>query len=476
MLAMTVKHIDRGASASQDVRVCGPPVVFGRPRWMPAEPKPERDFGLNSAAGKTAGPRGRQSFFVQGSAELEQRRGASSTLLTCGGGRRAGTESQEGTSSMKSAVFRATLMGQMIFAGLVLSSLPAGAQSRETANGGTTRVAQSSPQVAPEASPGSTADALADCAQRYYAALQDIRGGTAKKLSPALKQVRRLDRDLPGRWLFTETLIRGRGADNRLIDGDRVCVNEVRKGGRGRCLEWGPLQPARPPAEPVFAVPPLSSDERRLSASILMFVRTRGALPEWFGEGRYGWVAQRVATDLTAYLRQPPNPALCSGANEMLSFFVSNMGALRKRILEVAELDRSARTLAWAKVRAVHGDAAGPLPASTAAPTVAEAPPDYTSMISQMAEILLSAEQARAVRAAPTALQALKRTAEALHDPIATSAVSIVEANARAALRSLEAGVHAELMHARHQAVSDSLFGTIDSIRQVHSTTCTCGG
>ena len=344
-----------------------------------------------------------------------------------------------------------------------------------------TRLAQIKPRGKLRAPPHETSAGLpapsTACAAAYHKALSEIRDGFAARVELAHRHFHDVDPELPGRWLFTgQSSFAMPATAAAWFEDNTSCVAPLSRGARARCKRWD-VQDGGPSAIR-WASPLPTEDERRLFRSLADFVRARGAVPEQSKNGRPTWVTQRVAGELNAYVGQPAHPALCSGAVEILDFYVGHLDGFRKHMKAVADLDAKARGLAKARVAAAKG-AVNP-PAATVVGfsprgfSIGTAVSTYREMILETAGVLLPAEQITHIKAETATLAMLTRAAEAMSMDAIQEQQPVLRDMVTAAFRVIEAGTYAEILLGRHQELEAALLGKIEQIREAHKTSCTC--
>lgn len=315
---------------------------------------------------------------------------------------------------------------------------------------------------------------LAACAARYHKALSEIRDGFARRVSVAHRFVHDADPELPGRWLFSglsafamPTTVAGWSEDNK------SCVAPVSR--RARCrrvVEDVPRSPDR------LANPQPTAEELRVLRSLAEFVKMRGAVRDRGKDRRPTWETQRVARELDAYLGQPAHPALCSGAIEVLDFYVGHLTGFRKYMKTIADLDAKARELARTRVAAANA-AASPSPTAAVGPSapvlpIGTAVSSYPEMILEAGAGLLPVEQITPIAAETTALAMLTRAAEAMSLEAIREQPPLQRDMVAAAFRVLEGGVYAEILLGRYRSLEGALLGMVEQIREAHTKSCTC--
>lgn len=332
------------------------------------------------------------------------------------------------------------------------------------------------------------------CSAAYHDALAHIMADATHQPLATLKRMHTAMPGLKGYWLFQEggERRRQRDAQNRIVDGDKVCEEQISRAGRVKCLRWEARAP-EPPREPPVPPPPMTQDEQRLLKHIAEFVQNRGAPPEFLSNGKYTIMSDRVAADLEGYLAQPAHPALCAGAVEFLEFLDDQLPLLRKRAGDVADLPPQALRLTAERIALLkQALATPPQPATLAAtPVVAAsaaeagpmAPLPETKPVAsalqaaiEVAALTLSPAEAAAVAAEHDALSALARAAATLGSEAGSPLAPAKRAEARAAFRTVELAAYAELLAARYQDLDAGLFGKIAAARRAHAATCSCNG
>jgi hypothetical protein len=343
-----------------------------------------------------------------------------------------------------------------------------------------------------------------DCAGPYHEALTGIRDRKAQQLSEVPRLVRTADASLPGRWLFSAGLVAQSRPHVRERGKNRFCAEPMRRRGRAHCVR---REPQERRAQHGLSEP--TAEELRVVRFVDDFVRARGAAPEFAKRGRHNWLVNRITTDLKAYISQPRHPFLCSGAKDMLDYFVGEMKALRRRIDDVAANHNAALDLARARIAMLqdltrdaasgnadlvgqspgqgataseHATSSAHLPAPARLPALGEGATEHKSAsiyVPLVGELfrLIGAHEPPATPAPDdpefSLHQRLEQAGKAL-DSVGHRLSREVREAALAALRMVEAGVYAEMLHARYRALEEAIFGTIAEVREAHAKNCTC--
>jgi hypothetical protein len=347
------------------------------------------------------------------------------------------------------------------------------------------REGRRAPEPTPTIAPNS-------CAVTYHDRLARLAAETGERLDLAVALVRTPVTVLPGRWLVTNAARnRQRDARGRIINGDQVCADQVERGGRVRCIAWEPLVRDLSPPDPDLPLPEADGAEEKLRDFYDEIVTSRGAGPEFQGNGRYTAGIDRMAKDLPIYMGQPPHPALCSGAVEMLGYLADQLAPLRKRTDAVYAAREEATKTAIDAVNQLVADAPATAVASTAGVPVAPPPQPLATPAEWTAHepvgTRLSLALTRAVAAHVLVGEAAERAQrqwaplpgiafvqDSLRLSSATNAPSPLRLKARQTLRSIEHLAYAEFTAERYRELDEALFAPLEAARRTAAESCTC--
>jgi hypothetical protein len=207
-------------------------------------------------------------------------------------------------------------------------------------------------------------------------------------------------------------------------------------------------------------------------------VEARGGVPEVGSNGRHAWLAQRVTTDLKAYISQPLHPALCSGGAAFAEFYVGTLKPLNKRISDVTELAAKARQLAVARVREAQATAPVEGGAAATTPRVADAP--LGVLVGDAVRAALPAAALDGIVGESTAMAALRRSKTALVAAQAEADAGNDQAArervlaAGRAVRMLEAAAYGEVYVERYAKFTASVLDLPVEIQKAGAAACTC--
>ncbi len=274
---------------------------------------------------------------------------------------------------------------------------------------------------------------VSNCAQAFYSAITKVRETKSDAMGDALKRARSRDRSRSGGWLFS------------------------------------------PPND--------SAEARKVNRQARVFVRSRGIDPEMSSKRNYGWVSQKVATDLRGYLKQDAHPAICTGAIGFVGFFDGRMKDFWQRAEKFSKAADDAQAIALDKViKAGEITTAGAQPAESSAQivssTAAAAPqkPQLQALILQLAGQTGDEALKDEVAQAPSAHAALKAMSSGLKKkrdaPLDKQQVSAI----KKALGAIEAAEYLSLVAGQYQDLRDTIEGSMVAIRDAHGTHCRCGG
>jgi len=276
---------------------------------------------------------------------------------------------------------------------------------------------------------------VSNCAGDFYGAIVKLREKNADAMDDALKRAHARDRLRPGRWLF-------------------------------------------PPSSGTKA-------ERRINGQAVVFVRTRGIDPQMSTRQNYGWVSQKVTTDLRGYLNQPPNPAICTGVARFVDFFDGRMKDFWQRADDFSKKAEEARAIAAQKLAAARGavkSGAGDDPAggtTAALPTGAEAAPakpDLRTLTISAAELTGDGDLLDGVKQAAAPYEALERFSKWMMQPKEGALEKDDVAALKRALGAIEAAEYLTLVAGQYNDLRGTIQGSMAAIRDAHARHCRCGG
>jgi len=274
---------------------------------------------------------------------------------------------------------------------------------------------------------------VSNCAQAYYGAITKVREANSDAMGAALKRARSRDRSRPGGWLF------------------------------------------RPADE--------NSATRKLNRMARVFVRSRGIDPEMSSQRNYGWVSQKVATDLRGYLKQDAHPAICTGAIGFVGFFDGRMKDFWQRAERFSKAANDARAIAVEKVaKASDIVSATPQSSETSAEivsstnTAAPQKPQLQALISRLAALTDDGALKDDVAQSPSPYATLKVMSAWLKKKKDPPLAKDQTAALRRALGAIEAAEYLGLVAGQYQDLRNTIEGSIVAIRDAHGAHCRCGG
>jgi hypothetical protein len=275
-------------------------------------------------------------------------------------------------------------------------------------------------------------------------------------------------------------------ADTRLALIDES-LGALRPGRNRPALKWA-FQPdlralprdCRGPRCPAANDPEAPSQaERNLILEAQTFIRNGGADPELTTQTNLGWPTFKAASDLKGYLKQPPNPAICTGALQFSNYYLKNLGRLKARVERVREMASGAGELVSARVALLRNRSAN-LPGghpgwggATLAATRSNTPADLKSAVSEIAKLAGIPEQGlREVDASADLTGALSALASHWDDAAVTEKEFLTRA--RFALSLAEAADVVQRLSARYDAIETNFIGTFRMIKDAYRSHCSC--
>jgi hypothetical protein len=297
---------------------------------------------------------------------------------------------------------------------------------------------------------------VTDCAGNYYTRLQSILTDRQERMSKALERAVAFEPSIGPTWIFP------RKAGAVLING---CAG--RRGSKSQACAKANA-PATSPDEAL---------ENKLMALAERVEAARGALQEFQRRsGALRQVSWSLLNGLRIYLQQQANPALCSGVEDMLDYYLRNTPTLRATIAEAGEALLSAKELAKRKVDA-FAQAAAVTSAqgdSTAVPPSDghEFRPD--DLIRRVARLMFSTADAATLEGMEDIKPELQKVKALLDGGAAADKSEQMRAAAISALRTIEATNYLSSAYAKFHDIDESIFGTMSAISEAHKQTCIC--
>lgn len=341
---------------------------------------------------------------------------------------------------------------------------------------------------------------LIDCAGAYHAALAGILAQREAYLKTTIDAVRKGETELAGSWLFKPEMKKPKVEYATREVRQEVCVESRRVYDRERGKKVKQcVRSEIQTVEEKYEVPAAGEEERAVAVLANRFVANRGAASEFDRRGSLRWVSDRIIQDLRIYLKQPPNPALCTGIDMMFDYHAANARELKKGIDEIESMRVRAMTMARAKVSALLASAghtqsgsAGIGLVSTAAAATASQPTTASDQVptgaaatgvtsaellglaQNIARLVLGAERFAALEPGLGPYGLLK----AIRDAWKAGAGDVLDEPTRkqalAALQMIEAAIYLDAAGERYGRVGDATFGTMSLIRKAHEANCTC--
>ena len=314
---------------------------------------------------------------------------------------------------------------------------------------------------------------VSNCAQAFHAELAKLMETKGSRMGDALKAARTRDRRRLGSWMFRPDMSKAK----------RTCIKrkrywDRRRGRyRTRCVEY------ESPPEDVAETGTPKKEVRAVNRLANTFVRARAIDPEMSTRKNYGWVSQKVATDLRGYLKQDPHPAICTGAIQFVDYFDGRLGDFYERGDKFTKSAKTAHTIAIERLAdartAVSKDTSGH-PASGALPiSLAQAKPgsdtSLQSMVVTTAQLTSDGDLESEVKGAENAYDSLK----VMNAWLKKNGKEMNEDSRKAirrALAAIEAADYLEVIAGHYGALNDTLRGSIVAVRDAHGRHCKCDG
>ncbi len=323
---------------------------------------------------------------------------------------------------------------------------------------------------------------VANCAGGFYSEIVKVREGSGAGISEALKAVRTRDKSRPGRWLFPPKLGRARAK--------RRCVRRVRRWSyqRGRyvyrCTRYRTIRPK--PAVVSGAAP--VEYERSVFRFAGSFVRSRTLDSALDRRRDTGWATHRVSQNLKGFLQQDSTPAICTGAIQFFNYFDDKMTGFVKRTEKFDDMaDKSQRlavlrteeALTAARIAEAKKAEPGGHPGWGTEPLDLPQAPEREGpkhQIEKLAQTTGDAQLGQRVANAEDTFSALKIMSRYYRSDAGKALDKTARAAMYRALSAIEAADYIGAVDRRYSDLHHALIGSMETLRQAHSRSCTCDG
>ena len=312
---------------------------------------------------------------------------------------------------------------------------------------------------------------VADCASDFYAHMVAIREMNSDRMGKALKAAWRRNRERPGRWLFSPPVTR---SAKRKCRRWRRYWDPRRGRYRHRCTSYRRVAATSAPGVKI------SKEERALYRFAARFVRSRARDPKLASDQHFGWISQKVATDLRGYLKQDKHPAICTGTISFVSYYDERMEDLGKRADVFAGHLATARKLALEKIAAIRNEIKaepGGHPGWGAEPLSVLAPDETRTLQELVADLVdLTGDRASVddIKQAPSPFAALKIAHKAISQEGFKSLSRKTRRTIRHVLSLIEAADYIGSVGHHYAELDQSIIGSLDALKSAHSQHCTC--
>jgi hypothetical protein len=307
---------------------------------------------------------------------------------------------------------------------------------------------------------------LADCAGDYYAELQKIDAAKAPVMIPTLEAAVAPLPGHAGKWIFStpiaSPLLICKGPKGQKIAACTGVVEVKNKNSK---------QPVADPA---------TWDDKQVLQYASDIVANKGAVPGF--QKRVQPQRQMAFTligNLRGYMEQSAHPALCTGVDQMVTYYNERTPNLRNGIAEARAVVPVAQKLAAAKVAelgpatAANGSAgSGVISVAVAAEPVGGSPEG--DMADRVGSVILSATDATETAAIKDVKAKLEHIRALLDAETTATLAEDKRTAAVAALRQIEAAFYISSIAKRYTDLEEVVYGTMRSIADAHKAKCVC--
>lgn len=309
---------------------------------------------------------------------------------------------------------------------------------------------------------------VADCSEAFQSALTTAAGERLSSVKDALSALRAGRRDERSAWIFRPDL--------RKMGHRRGCRRKVREydDDLGRWVRRCPKTAQKDG--------PITKDERSLILEAQTYLRNGGRDPNLNRKSSIGWAAFKAASNLENYLKQPANPAICTGAVKFSGYYIEKLEPLHKRVRRVTSLAQAANGIIEKRLTVLRQAAAnlsGGHPAWGGA-TLALARPasglagNLKAAAVEVARLSGMPEQAiRDAESASSAREALRASSSAWKERSVTD--EAYEKQLGFAFSLIEAAAIVKEAAAKYEALDRDFLGSFRFVQEAHGKHCNCG-
>lgn len=311
-----------------------------------------------------------------------------------------------------------------------------------------------------------------DCAGGFYSEIEKVREGSGSGIEQALQAARKHDASRPGRWLFSPRVA---AAGKR-----GKCLASVKRWNRRRgrhvyvCTKYEEIASGASPSSVPY--------EGRVYRFASSLVTARATDRELAPTRDSGWATTRVSQNLKGFLSQEHHPAICTGTLRFFDYFDKRMDGFLKRAETYDDMAAKSYALALLRtVEAVEASQAEPgghpgWGASPLFPLAGQSEISLRQMVETVAKIPGETGIGDAMPDTATNFDWLNALAQYMKSEEARSLSDSTRHALQSALGAIEAADYITTVAGQYADLRDALAGSMKTLRQAHSSRCTCNG
>jgi hypothetical protein len=302
------------------------------------------------------------------------------------------------------------------------------------------------------------------CSKRFYEALQDLRSTKISAIRTVAKPLSKIDKTLPGRWIFSPPSFRTQ----------RACKKyKYKKSGRRKCVKWGKAVPKNTA---------YTLEEKDYILTAQKIISGRGRHPVIKPRSPSHWVINIVAQNLNSYSSQKPHPALCTGALGMVDYFEGNLKRFKKHMTSIATLNEQSKAHILNQVERLNASLKNQSALKTISAEIDSVTQNQKIIVSSYDPLTVNGQAVAALFGEDVGLEILSRDKFIDQLKLTRSLIKSRKPHIHASTYAqflrlatlLEATYYIQKTHDKYKVLEQKLFGSLRGIRIAHTSHCNC--
>ncbi len=302
------------------------------------------------------------------------------------------------------------------------------------------------------------------CSTRFYEALQDLRSTKISAIRTVAKPLSKIDKTLPGRWIFKPPSFKTRKACKKY---------KYKKSGRRKCVKWGKVLPKKTAYTP---------EEKDFILTAQKIISGRGRHPVIKPRSPSHWVINIVAQNLNSYSSQKAHPALCTGALGMVDYFEGNLKRFKKHMTSIATMNEQSKAHILNQVERLNASLKNQSALKAISAEIDSVTQNQKIIISSYDPLTVNGQAVAALFGEDVGLEILSRDQFIDQLKLTRSLIKSRKHHIHATTYAqflrlatlLEATYYIQKTHDKYKVLEQKLFGSLRGIRTAHTSHCNC--